>query len=219
MFSPQRPRRPSPPISLCGLRDLCGELPNVQANCECRDQWIDRLSVCEMLDEVFAFRSNRAADNMRDALLLRDVEPGDLPVLFEHQCDPEATSMAAFPAREWDAFEAHWNGLLDNDAIIKKTILFNGQVAGNIVCFEQSGRRLVGYWIGRRYWGKGIATKALSALLACTSERPLHAHVAKRNRGSIRVLEKCGFVLTGEDSVPDGEDGEVLEEYVYTLME
>lgn len=50
-----------------------------------------------------------------------------------------------------------------DDSVILKTILFNGQVAGNIVSFVQSGEREVGYWIGKEYWGKGIATKALAA--------------------------------------------------------
>ena len=31
------------------------------------------------------------------------------------------------------------------------------------------------------------------------TERPLHAHVAKHNAGSIRVLEKCGFRLELEE--------------------
>jgi RimJ/RimL family protein N-acetyltransferase len=52
------------------------------------------------------------------------------------------------------------------------------------------GGRLVGYWIGKEHWGKGVAT-----------ECPLHAHVAKHNVGSIRVLEKCGFSLEREESV------------------
>jgi RimJ/RimL family protein N-acetyltransferase len=50
----------------------------------------------------------------------------------------------------------------------------------------------VGYWIGREYWGKGVATEALSQFLAHAEvRRPLHAAVAKHNVGSIRVLEKA----------------------------
>ena len=98
--------------------------------------------------------------------------------------------MAAFPARDRDAFMAHWAKILSDAATTKKTILFEGQSAGNIGSFEQSGRTLVGYWIGKQYWGKGIATKALSALLDQVRKCPLYAHVAKHNLGSIRVLEK-----------------------------
>ena len=78
------------------------------------------------------------------------------------------------------------------------TILLEGQVAGSIVSFAQSGKLQVGYWIGRSYWGQGIATKALSAFLGHVKARPLYAHVAKHNIASLRVLEKCGFTICGE---------------------
>jgi RimJ/RimL family protein N-acetyltransferase len=144
---------------------------------------------------------------------LRDVTEVDLPILFEHQWDPEATRMAAFPARDREAFLAHWrNNILGNAAVAKKTILFDGRVAGNIVSWEQSGKPLVGYWIGREFWGRGIATRALAAFLEVVPARPLYAHVAKSNRGSIRVLEKCGFRTSGPAIVgADGIEDVVME--------
>jgi RimJ/RimL family protein N-acetyltransferase len=150
-------------------------------------------------------------------VLLRDVTEGDLPVLFEQQMDPEANRMAAFPARDRDAFLAHWAKLLSDGATVKKAILFEGQIAGHIGSFEQSGRTLVGYWIGKPYWGKGIATQALSALLDQVETRPLYAHVAKHNLGSIRVLEKCGFTVCEEDEPAAGAGGEDIEEVLLVL--
>ena len=131
--------------------------------------------------------------------LLRDVVDTDLPVFFEHQADPEAVAMADFPARERDAFDAHWERLLADPSLWKKTIVFEGQVAGNVVSWEQDGRRLVGYWLGKEFWGQGLATRALAELIDDLGTRPLHAYVAKTNIGSIRVLEKCGFVRSDED--------------------
>ena len=154
---------------------------------------------------------------MTDDVRLRDVTEGDLPILFEHQRDPEANRMAAFPARDREAFTAHWTKILDDAMVAKKAILFNGQVAGSIVSFEQSGTPRVGYWIGKSYWGKGIATKALSEFLLHVKARPLYAHVAKHNVGSIRVLEKCGFTICGEDKGPSGAGGENVEEFVLKL--
>lgn len=153
----------------------------------------------------------------RGDVLLRDVSEGDLPILFEQQMDPEANRMAAFPARDRDAFMAHWAKILSDATTIKKAILFEGQIAGHIGIFEQSGRTLVGYWIGKQYWGKGIATKALSALLDEVTTRPLYAHVAKHNLGSIRVLEKRGFMLCDEDEVAAGAGGEDIEEVLLVL--
>lgn len=131
--------------------------------------------------------------------VLRDVVESDLPVFFEHQQDPEATAMADFPARDREAFDAHWSRLLADDTLTKKTIVFEGQVAGNIGSWHQDGRRLVGYWLGKEFWGKGLATQALAELVDELETRPLHAYVAKTNIGSIRVLEKCGFVRSDED--------------------
>jgi RimJ/RimL family protein N-acetyltransferase len=127
---------------------------------------------------------------------------GDLPTFFEQQLDPDANRMAAFTARDpagWDAFTARWTGIVGDETITKKTILFDGHVAGNTVSFEKSGEREVGYWIGRKYWGKGVATRAVSTFLGHVKTRPLYAHVAKDNIASIRVLEKCGFKISGED--------------------
>lgn len=150
---------------------------------------------------------------------LRDVEKGDLPVFFEQQLDPDAVRMAAFPSRDRAAFNAHWaDNVLGNETAVNKTIVFDGEVAGYVVCFEQSGRLLVGYWIGKSYWGRGIATRALSEFLRGVGTRPLYAYVAKHNVGSIRVLEKSGFRICGEGRAP-GADVDEIEELTYRLDE
>jgi RimJ/RimL family protein N-acetyltransferase len=109
---------------------------------------------------------------------------------------------------------AHWSRILGDVTAITKTILIDGQVAGNIVSFDQFGERAVGYWIGRSYWGQGVATRALAAFLEHETERPLYARVAKHNIASRRVLEKCGFTICGEESNADG-DG--VEEFILKL--
>src|SRR4051812_35613409 len=138
-------------------------------------------------------------DPLNCEVRLRKVEPGDLPIFYEQQLDPDATRMAAFPARDRVSFDAHWEkNILGNRDAITRTIVVDGEVAGNIGSWPQEGVRLVGYWIGKQHWGKGVATSALEAFLHIVTERPLHAHVVKHNVGSIRVLEKCGFSLEQE---------------------
>jgi len=136
---------------------------------------------------------------------LRPVIAADVDVFFEHQRDPVAAGMAAFPARDRDAHETHWARILDDPAVVARTIVIGGEVAGNIGCWEHDGNRFVGYWIGRDHWGKGIATEALIRLLDLVPARPLYALVAKDNAASIRVLAKCGFEVTAEK--PADEDG------------
>ena len=137
---------------------------------------------------------------------LRDVRDDDLVTLFEHQTDPEANRMANFEARDRDAFMAHWAKILRDDSVVVRTIEVEGRVAGNIVSWEHDGERDVGYWIGRDDWGKGVATAALTAFLVELDTRPLHAHVAAHNVGSIRVLEKCGFERSGTERLPVDTD-------------
>jgi RimJ/RimL family protein N-acetyltransferase len=88
----------------------------------------------------------------------------------------------------------HWhNNILSVPSVIKKAITFKGELAGSIVSFERGGLLLLGYWLGKRYWGKGIATAAIKQFLPLVSERPLHAHVAVHNVASKRVLLRVGF--------------------------
>lgn len=137
---------------------------------------------------------------MKIELQLRDITDSDLPIFFEQQNDPVANEMAAFPARDRDAFMAHWTKIRLKENVLLKTILYNGEVAGNIVSFDMEGKREVGYWLGRDFWGKGIATLALSEFLQCENTRPLYGYVARHNVGSRRVLEKCGFIFLREDA-------------------
>ncbi|WNG57588.1 GNAT family N-acetyltransferase [Archangium gephyra] len=139
-------------------------------------------------------------------MILRTVTDEDLPIFFEHQRDPEALRMAAFQSRERDAFMTHWRTNVLRPENLSRTIVVGGVVVGNIGSWEQDAKRLVGYWIGREHWGKGIATRALSEFLALERTRPLNAWVASHNAGSIRVLEKCGFqtVIGGNQVHEDG---------------
>lgn len=156
---------------------------------------------------------------MNHLVSLRPVETDDLPTFFEHQSDPEATRLAAFPARERAVFLTHWTtNILGQPTNVSRAVVYDGCVAGNIGAWTDpdSGERLVGYWIGRAFWHRGIATAAVSQFLKSESIRPLSARVAKHNVGSIRVLEKTGFARAGEDvfTLPDGTS---VEEFIYVL--
>ena len=141
------------------------------------------------------------------AVVLRDISDDDLPIFFEHQREPEANHMAAFPPRDRQAFMNHWRTKVLTDPIGKrKTIVADGQVAGNVVSWQQDDQLRLGYWIGRSYWGRGIATAAVTEFLEnCEKRRPIYAYVATHNVGSIRVLDKCGFQRVGDPIV--GLDG------------
>jgi RimJ/RimL family protein N-acetyltransferase len=126
-------------------------------------------------------------------------------------------AMALMPAREREAFDAHWRRILADDSLIARTIEADGEVAGNAVSWQLDGRQVVGYWLGREFWGRGLATAALAELVQELEPRPLHAWVARSNLGSIRVLEKCGFVRVAEEAEYDERIGQVVELFLYEL--
>ena len=160
-------------------------------------------------------------NSMKNELLLRDVVKDDLPIFFEQQLDPEANFMAAFTAKDptnQDAFMAHWHKILADDTTINKAIIFNKQVAGSIASYEDEGKPEVTYWLGKEYWGQGIATWALKEFLAHINKtRPIYARVAKDNLGSRRVLEKCGFKIIGEGKGYANARGQEIEELLLEL--
>jgi RimJ/RimL family protein N-acetyltransferase len=103
--------------------------------------------------------------------------------------------------------------------VLARAIVVDDEVAGTIGSWGDPGEREVTYWIGRSYWGKGIATEALTALLAVDRSRPLHARVASDNVASRRVLEKCGFrVIARQRGVAEARSAEI-EELVLRLDE
>lgn len=135
-------------------------------------------------------------------LHLREVIDSDLPIFFEHQRDPLGVHMAAFTVKNPDdraAFNDHWRWILSDPTILVRTIEVDGQPAGHVSTYLGEVGLEVTYWLGRDYWGRGIATAALRAFLQVDTRRPLRGRAAADNAASLRVMEKCGFVRTGHE--------------------
>jgi RimJ/RimL family protein N-acetyltransferase len=131
-------------------------------------------------------------------ILLRPVLATDLTILFEQQLDRESVVMSGDSSKDRGEFMRHWEGILKNKATIARIIVYKDKVAGHILCWKEKYEQRVGYWLGREFWGRGIASAALAEFLKEVKSRPLYAHVANHNAASKRVLEKCGFVLLDE---------------------
>ena len=106
---------------------------------------------------------------------------------------------------------------MGDEGVTLKTILLDERVVGNIVSWKRDSKQLVGYWIGKAYWGNGVATNALSEFLDLVKVRPLYARVAKQNIASIRVLEKCGFTICVEEMESFDAPSDGIEELVFKL--
>src|SRR5580765_4704793 len=155
-----------------------------------------------------------------ESITIREVESSDLETFYEHQLDPEAIRMAAFVGKDRkdkEVFNGHWKKILNSPQNINRTIVAEGQVAGYIACFPDGEHMEVTYWLGREFWGRGLATQALMRMLDLFVERPIFARAAADNIGSIRVLEKCGFKIIGKNKDFANGRGEDTEENILRL--
>jgi len=102
----------------------------------------------------------------------------------------------------------------------------DGKVAGGIGMDPLEGERRItavfGYWLGRAYWGRGIATAACAAFTDyAMNERGfvrLEAAVYAPNVASMRVLEKCGYTCEGTMRKAIVKRGELLDAYLYAKI-
>jgi RimJ/RimL family protein N-acetyltransferase len=159
-------------------------------------------------------------DSHSTGVNLRDVLETDLDIFFEQQQDPQANYMAAFTAEnpaDKNAFTIKWAKILGDKTFVKRTILYDGKVAGHIIKFEQFGEPEISYWIGKEFWGQGVATRALALFLDVVAQRPLFARAAKDNIASICVLQKNGFTIIGEGKGYANARSEEIEEYILKL--
>ena len=133
-------------------------------------------------------------------IVLRSVTEADLPILFQQQLDLEAVAMSAYPSKDRGEFMRHWEGILKNKNVTARTIVYKEKVVGHIICWKEGKyEQRIGYWIGKEFWRRGIASAAVSEFLLLVKIRPLFAEVANHNIASQRVLNKNGFELLGEN--------------------
>lgn len=150
-------------------------------------------------------------------IALRPVADADLGPLFDQMRDPESVRMAAFTPDDPDdraAFDAHMARVRTLPDITHRSVTCDGQLVGSIAAFVLDGRTEVTYWVDRAAWGRGIASRALELLMDLVSVRPLYARTASDNIGSLRVLQKSGFKITGtENSFAAGRNS-IIEETI-----
>jgi RimJ/RimL family protein N-acetyltransferase len=146
---------------------------------------------------------------------LRDIQDADLDALFDQMRDPESVRMAAFVFRDpndRDAFDAHLARIRSGPDTTLLAIVRDGRFVGTIGSFVIEGDTEITYWIDRSSWGQGVASQALALFLRTQEIGPLHARAASDNLGSLRVLQKAGFRITGtEVSYANARNAEIEE--------
>ena len=135
---------------------------------------------------------------VKNSVALRKLRDLDIGIFFEHQKDPESVQMAAFTAKDpsdEEKFRAHWAKIRNDEKIIIRTVIYRDHVVGHVLSYvdDSSGAPEVSYWIGRRFWGQGLATQALREfLLHVNRKRPIFARVAEdRVKAVHKAADAC----------------------------
>jgi len=111
------------------------------------------------------------------------------------------------------------------DEIIK-AIIYESELSGVIGVIPKddvySHVGEIGYWLGEKYWRKGVATQAVRLMIEfCQEELALsriEAGIFGNNYGSMRVLEKCGFQKEAIKKSRINKNGQILDEHFYGLV-
>ena len=139
-------------------------------------------------------------------LTLRPLHPADAPEIADLADDWQvARHTANIPhpysldmARDFIAAQSYEPGV--RDAVFAIVLRSSLKPIGCIGLheLEENGRAEIGFWIGRRYWGQGLATEALGRLVEFAFEdcglETLEAGAVPTNRASHHVQAKIGFV-------------------------
>lgn len=106
-------------------------------------------------------------------------------------------------------------------------VLLNGELVGGIGFIPKEDvyklNAEIGYWIAQDYWGRGIATAAIGAMINTIRELSpqtirVYAEIFAHNTGSMRALEKNGFVLESVRKKNVVKNGIIMDDHVYVLF-
>ena len=155
----------------------------------------------------------------------------DAPIFFAFRSDPEIMKFIDRPlASSIDEIHALIDlidgGINSNSTIgwgieSRATSKFAGTASFHRI-YPEHHRAEIGYMLGKEYWGKGLASEAVNALVQFGfSTMKLHsieANVNPANSGSIRVLEKNGFVKEAHFKENYYSKGKFLDSAIYSLV-
>ena len=129
-----------------------------------------------------------------------------------------------FPHPYTVANAVEWIAFAMNEKPIKSmAIIYIGNIAGSIGVVEKEDvyRKSIeiGYFLGEKFWGKGIATKAVALLLDYIKNNfdviRIYAEVFGHNTASMKVLEKNGFHLEGVRKKAVIKNNVIIDDYVW----
>lgn len=149
-------------------------------------------------------------------ILLRSWQESDAEALYKYASDPDIGERAGWSPHKsveesLEVIRTVFNNPTTWAIILKETNEAIGAMGYMPDCPlnlpARPGEPLVGYWVGKPYWNKGICTEALQLLLDHIRKETTYASLIcshfVNNPASGRVMEKCGFVPTGDVAIDE----------------
>lgn len=178
---------------------------------------------------ILYFESMQLPIIERDLYRLRSWHPDDALTLVKHANNRKVAENLrdGFPHPYSLSDAIRWLNMVgENRSDLILAIEIEGEAAGGIAMY--TGKDVyryngeIGYWLSENYWGKGIMSDAVGVLVdyAFLETRLLRifATVFQFNTPSMRVLEKCGFILEAIHKKTVMKGGKLLDEYLFSLL-
>lgn len=160
-------------------------------------------------------------------LKLRRLTIDDIDALVNYLNDASVTQFLSSnipsPYSQEDALWFITKGSLENAMV--RAIDRNGKLCGVIGVYLKQGEYAhcaeIGYWLGKQFWQQGIATesvkKFVDEIFSKTLISRIYNPVTSENIGSIKVMEKAGFVREGVLKQSVNHQGKLYDEYLYAI--
>ena len=153
-----------------------------------------------------------------ERILLRPWRDSDAESLFKYASDPDVGPRAGWPPHKSveESLEII-RTVFNNDTTWAIELKETGEAIGAIGYGPgcdcnlpaRDGEPITGYWVAKPYWNQGICTEALRLMLehirTMTDIPSLISGHFIDNPASGRVMEKCGFVPTGETCIDENQ--------------
>ena len=149
-------------------------------------------------------------------ITLRPWQESDAEALFKYASDPDVGPRAGWaPHKSIEESKEIIRTVFNNDSTWAIVLNATGEAIGamgygpSCECKlpAREGEPTVGYWVARPYWNLGICTEALNMMIArIRTEKKISSLISGHfidNPASGKVMEKCGFVPTGEEVVDE----------------
>ena len=161
---------------------------------------------------------------------LRPWRLSDAESLARYANDPDVsanlTDVFPYPYALSDAESYIRDCIAKEETQLCRAVVIGGEAVGSVGAFPQTDIRrrtaVLGDWIAKPFWGRGIMTAAVGQICREAFARfdivRIEAQINARNIGSRRVVEKNGFALEGILRQSVWKRGKLLDSCIYSLL-